>query len=207
MKNIYIHIGAHRTGSTSLQACLFDYQRLLLREGIKFDDMSYELGKDLLLCDKPVPAEEPLGLVTGVLYKKSFQKEIFDKALWSSEGFFGNPFWGYSNIKYIVDYLKYITEGINTTIIVFIRKRDDFIRSLYHVYKINGNADNLEDFTKHMNRFEFNWDELVGEYKSRFSDVQVFPYEGTDVLNTVFEVIGSKHRCNSNNYRLNVSNG
>lgn len=205
MKHLYIHIGTHRTGTTSLQACCFDFQRLFERENIKYDDLSYELGRDLLLYNKPIPAEEPLGLTTGILYKKSLRKETFDKVLWSSEGFFGNPFLGYSNIGYIADYLKYITEGIDTTIIVFIRERSDFIRSLFHLYKRSGNSLGYDDFVKNMNKFKFNWDRLVGKYEDRFDNVLVYRYEGTDVINTIFDIISFPMRCNSNNYKYNKS--
>lgn len=210
MKQMFLHIGAHRTGTTSVQQYLKDNVLPLKEGGIKYDRWGYFIGS--FLC-----AQSPIDKVRSSQF--SIEKAPWDKMVWSCEGFFGDFWDGYSRIGPIADDVKAILENMDTTVIAVVRKKDDFIKSLFSLYKKNSlmryhmtrtrevKERSYEEHYNLLNAFSFNWDELLDEYRKRFKKVLVYNYEGLDVINTILEAIGAPIRNDSNDkeYRLNKS--
>jgi len=208
MKQLFLHIGSHRTGTTSVQQYLKDNIPQLLENGIQYDTWGYETGLDL---------NELSAIKSKVRLGISIEKMVGDKVVWSSEGFFGDPWKGYSNIGTVAEETRRMFGSTDTTIIAIIRKKEDFIKSFFSLYKKNVGLyrernllhpdfkeKKYEEHCSFLNAFSFNWDELLGEYRKRFDKVRVFNYEGLDVINTILEVIDTPIR-NNKEYRLNRS--
>ena len=197
MKQMFLHIGTHRTGTTSVQKYFRDNLSLLRDNGVKYDEWGYYTSQVL-------NAHAPLNADRIRLHKCYPEVEEYDKIVWSSEGFFGHHWKGYSNIGLVAHDLGVLLKDIDTTVIAVIRNREEYLKSLFWLYKKMIGKDSWEEFYTRMSAFPLRWDELLDEYRKVFDKVLVFKYEGLDVINTMLDVIGTTVR-NTKEYRENES--
>jgi len=173
MKNrkIYIHIGTHKTGTTTIQNVLESnrdslkkdriiflgkYRKLFTEfsEGNKYNDEAYllkvrnELNKDLDL----------------------YENETNYNFIISNEKLSGDKNSGYLNSNELAKSLKTITERLNldVTIIVFIRRQDAFIESLYTQRIYNGETFTFDEYLSRLNQNWFRWDKLLDSFAYHF---------------------------------------
>lgn len=128
MKEIYIHIGTHKTGTTCIQKELSTYDKESISEGWKYiksprctKNFMTSTQYDITLVNK-FKAE----IDTAIKKEKSAQKFIL-----SSEALSGNPCNGYLNSDVVSLMLKEATKGYHVKIIIYLRSQDDFLESMY----------------------------------------------------------------------------
>jgi len=152
MKTIYLHIGTHKTGSTSLQFFLHRAASALGREGVLYPiagrsestpwghhQLSGEIGLD------------PDGLHGGAW--DTLKEEVNDwkgeAILLSSEDF---SLWTAQQI----DRLRHVFAGHRVEVIVYLRRPFDFIRSSYKQHLMSKGTDSMADFLSgHTDRFDY----------------------------------------------------
>lgn len=122
MTTIYLHIGTHKTGTTTIQKFLSKNRQNLLSKGVLYPsspashhDLLQNKGKD-----------KPWGLNFDVweYLLKEMKSEKPDKAVISSENFSRLYF---EDVNKLRDYIS----GFNPKIIVYLRRQDDYFTSLY----------------------------------------------------------------------------
>lgn len=169
MKNIklFIHIGTHKTGTTSIQSSLNESGKILKKENIYY----YPLSKNALQLMKIKELDyEIIDTCKKELFRfiKKRKNKNSIKIIWSFEGFSGDPSAGYENTKIIAESLKKITNEIETKVIVYLREQDDFIESLYTQMIHQGEFYDFKTFIESTPNHGFNWNNLLNNYSMYF---------------------------------------
>jgi hypothetical protein len=168
--SIYIHVGLHKTGSTTLQDSFFP----LLK------DVEYHKTEDYLPILRRIVKTDRIYLDINAI-RELFQCRLqVAKNVFSAELFTGSPLYGYINQKHILSCLKEIFD--NPKIVIVLREQSDWIRSLYkHMIKhgYNGSMNNIivkEDFVNQgifINPHSLKYDRLVKFLFDEFGEENV----------------------------------
>jgi hypothetical protein len=192
-KAIYLHIGAHKTGTTAIQSMLRAEFRRLRWFSFYYDRRFYRLGK-VLARRSPLPHRE----------REELRREVNDwlrarpepNIIASSEALFGDLFASYSNIQEVAEDIKAILEGHDVRIVACIRRQDEFIQSVYHQHIKRGGTLRFDAFLTAHDVHAYRWDELLAKYVRVFGRdaVSVVSYEdvfqtSTAVLERLFPVL------------------
>ena len=172
-KAIYLHIGAHKTGTTAIQSMLRAEFRRLRWFSFYYDRRFYRLGK-VLARRSPLPHREREELrreVNGWLRARPEPNIIA-----SSEALFGDLFASYSNIQDVAEDIKAILEGHDVRIVACIRRQDEFIQSVYHQHTKRGGTLRFDAFLRTHDVHAYRWNELLARY------VRVFGRDAISVL-------------------------
>lgn len=141
MKKIYIHIGTEKTGTTAIQDFLHDNSKLLAEKHKIFipiweGDVSQNTHKRISKAFVPDKSMTPQYKIISIesfesILNNFVKSQHFNKLIISSELF------SYSTAKEIME-LKSTLQNFDVTIIVFLRRQDEYIESIYdqHVKKI-----------------------------------------------------------------------
>lgn len=197
MKKLYIHLGTHKTGTTSIQKLCYKFSQELKEEDIhivkhkeithKNNFNNHEVSKNELVSSLNVLFKEKLKLP---------QNKIF--LCW--EGFSGNLFSGYENRSSVLEVLKESLPGeIELTLILFLRRQDDFVQSAYSQAIHQGIFEGCSKLLLNTNyNNSLNWFDYVNELREQFpkAKLEIFPYDkmllkSTSIHSLVGEVIGS----------------
>jgi hypothetical protein len=139
-----IHIGTHKTGTTSIQCALQNILQPAVKE---------------LWCARKV-----------------VRLPKFTNGVTCFEGYSGDHTIGYLNADVIAESLRLATSHLPTTIVVYLRRQDDFIQSMYSQMLKQGASYTFKEYIAQFDGRHFNWDYLVRCYKDRFENVIVRPY-------------------------------
>jgi len=166
MPRLFLHIGTHKTGSTVLQQTFRANSRLLAQRGIKWLP--------------PFPNVRTFTRQTAVdesfiqSYRQYLRQRV-DRAkqgthryLMSYEGFSGDPWTGYKNVGAIATMLNEVTAEFNPTIIVYLRRQDEFVESFYIQTIQGGRSWSFEEFLGQTDASWYCWESLVGSYARLF---------------------------------------
>ncbi len=125
MKALYLHIGTHKTGTTSIQHAA----------GSLAKKKSHEIGW------YRGPSRYDKAIMQATKYDKNLVRQFRSKlpsprsggnSAWiSSEALCGNPNNGYQNSAVIYEMLRDATTDFSITIIIYLRKQDSFVESMY----------------------------------------------------------------------------
>jgi len=87
----------------------------------------------------------------------------------SSESLVGNCFSGYANSDVIAKMLAEIAEGFSVKIILYLRRQDQFLESLYvHLVERGKIACPFQEYLDSLGPDAFNWKNLVDAYAAQF---------------------------------------
>jgi hypothetical protein len=198
MYTLFVHIGTHKTGSTAIQKALKDSAKRLARENIvwipflpfpdnvkyisDFDDAAVRSCREFLLREvEQSGADQNARLVM------------------SDEDFSGNPLTGYLNSSVTARMLRSITEGIDTRIIVYVRRQDSFLESLYTQRMYRGEDGSFSEFMTRIEGASYDWYRLVDQFAQQFGrdHTIVRPYdrkalpESNSLVHAFADLIGS----------------
>jgi len=154
MKKVYVHIGTHKTGSSYIQ------------ENLKLYPWYVSIGYDLgvaLYQNSPLQAHEIKKWQE--IMKDNLKHEV---NFISCEGFCGDPYRNYANIDVIAMNLSEILKDYQVKIIVFTRRQDQFIESLYNQILKEGENINFSDFLKTIDIYGFDWKKILNKYNEYF---------------------------------------
>lgn len=176
MKKLFIHIGTHKTGSTALQSTLRANIRLLRKYDYSYitDDKAQSHNV------REIASENTEELVNEKdRLCKIIQKQSSTNIVLSSERYFGNYKNSYSGINQIAYNLRFVTQPYETKIIVYFRRQDTFIESLYTQTIQDGQSWSFKEFADAIDFENFDWKQLIKPYVEHFGrdNIYIRPYE------------------------------
>lgn len=170
---LYIHIGTWKTGSSTIQYNLYKLRDQLKKEGF------YYLCKEnkMVINDGIVRGFTELEKDYISQSREKFKKILNDQNgsgsttfISSAEEFSGDPFQGFRNARAVAKNLYEITKdlGLDISVIVYLRRQDDFFESLYQQSIRLGESHSFQEFLNQYDASDFNWYELLQAYADVF---------------------------------------
>lgn len=207
MKNIqlFIHIGTHKTGTTAIQSSLKESYKILKKENIYY----FPVSKNAIQLMKIKELDDKL-IVTckKELFRfiKNRKNKNLIKIIWSFEGFSGDSSTGYENTNKIAESLKIITKDIDTKIIIYLRRQDEFVESLYTQMIHQGESYDFESFINKFSEKDFNWSNLLNSYSNYYGkDNLIVRKYDESYLSANGGIINDFTKILSKNIKLNKS--
>ena len=162
-----MHIGLHKTGTSSIQESLIQNKKKLKTDGILYLNDLINLNK-IINSDSfnQLLADQFLNEIEKVLKK---DKNNIRKVIISNESLSGNPFADYNNNNIIIKYLSALNKLFDTKIIIYLRRQDEFIESLYTQSIKSGNTHIFDKFIKSFNTQKFNWYNYLKQWLEYFT--------------------------------------
>ena len=117
---LFLHIGLHKTGSTTLQHVLRSNGPALWEENLLYIP-KIPVSKTIRLLERDDPEVVKEGRVYLNQYWQKYASEKGLSFLISNESLCGNPMSGYDNTLLVSRTLRQITADVETCIIVYIR--------------------------------------------------------------------------------------
>jgi hypothetical protein len=191
MKQLLIHIGTHKTGTTAIQNALRANRKLLAQNGCAYVDEAYELSRCL---KEPALAEAEFEAL-----KKKFKclvsEASHDRVIFSSEQFAGTILKNYTDSSFIAQRLKDIFPKHSVSLIVYFRRQDHFIESAYTQFVQMGQPWSFDRFRDFVDFSKFDWNVVVDNYRQYFQSVDIHMYDrtqltGGDVVVDFFSWLG-----------------
>jgi hypothetical protein len=199
MKRLILHAGTAKTGTTAIQSTLFNWREKLRQRGIFYPDPSY-LGSGQHAHHNLAHAygNRPNYRRRAETFLAKVRKEAneHETVMLSSEAVYrqlSNKNGGYWNRR--TDYLKSLAaalSGFEVEVLLFFRRRDYFVESLYHEHVLAGLPTGpFNTFVEtHLNLLDY--DRQVQAFKAEFQRVQIQSYEAANgnVVQTFFRLHG-----------------
>jgi len=177
---LYIHIGVHKTGSTMIQSNLLRCNSLLRRENIiylpirgLFKPLMFIDRKDVKLIDE---IKKKLRVIVSAYKKNENTKFIISTEQLSGDPGFITDSWtsGYINSRLIAESLKEITNGFDVKIIVYLRRQDLLVESLYTQKIKEGGSESFNNFISNFSVKSFDWEYFLSHYSEYFNKENIF---------------------------------
>ncbi len=167
LPRLYIHIGTHKTGSTAIQHALRENNFSLRKEGFLHLSLPREVYS---LVTKKGLDQEIIRRFRSELCRQSrkSQRRMGVRFLISWEGFSGDPSAGYKNTRIVAEHLRSATESFDAYIVVYLRRQDEFIESLYTQLIQQGGSCSFREFIDTHSQASFNWEDLLRCYSDLF---------------------------------------
>jgi hypothetical protein len=173
MRKLYIHIGVHKTGSTSLQNKLLENSYALLNSNAFYISTTGIFNK--------IPAlksydENIVDYAKQTLLGRIKQFKYIDTFITSSENLSGDTSTGYKNSDLMANMLFDVASslGIEVYIIAYIRRQDRFVESYYsHIVESGCVVPRFEKFVLGIDSEWFNWNRVIGSYENMFGKDRV----------------------------------
>ena len=162
MKRVVLHVGAHRTGSTLLQSLLAELNPQLMEVGVHFD---VESSRELAVLSHQ--ADPDISRLRGTLEERCLGLEA-STILLSNESLIGDSKNSYSDAPSIARNLREIFTSSEVSVVLYIRRQDLFLESLYHQNIQNGSSEDFETFCDGRDIHGLFWDEIVESYAEIF---------------------------------------
>ena len=199
---LYLHVGTHKTGTSTIQQSLRDSRAALREEGIAYLEPSFQ---DIKAGDVMRAKNFDQNLVKKLSneFKKAFPKSgDFSTYVLSNEAFSGMPYDGYLNSRIVAQTLRAALTYPRIKIIIYLRSQDQFLESLYTQSIHEGGTDSFSDFLKQFqNERSFDYQRIIEDFSDIFGAEQVcvrsYYRESRDGLLKGFsELIGSQKLMN-----------
>ncbi|MGB5714316.1 MAG: hypothetical protein WBM44_25820 [Waterburya sp.] len=196
---LFIHIGTHKTGTTSIERVLRQYRNELRKEGLVYLPLPPEVNQFQPLKELDVEIIKSYKKNLNRQIKENQRRENRDiRFLMSYEGFSGNPLTGYNNAGIIAEHLKQITDNMDVCIIVYLRRQDNFLESMYTQEVHEGESYSFESFLENSSAFSFDWERFLSCYCDHFGRENIvvrrydkaFLPESDSLLKDFFNILG-----------------
>lgn len=193
--NLLLHIGTHKTGTTAIQRALRNNRRKLIKLGLAAQPpIRHELRDVLIQSSRD---ESACGHVTERFLEVCASK--LNGIVISSEAFSGEPLSGYANASEMAERLRLCTRDFDVKIVVYLRRQDEFLESLYMQKIHEGHSFSFADFLKSIASVSFDWYALVESYAEVFGreNIIVRRYEKRfmpcreSILEDFFQIAGA----------------
>lgn len=152
---VYIHIGTHKTGSTAIQQAFSKGAEGLVRLGFR-DDIARDSW-----------TQSDAGNLAAHLRAQIVPSKPLNYLL-STERFCGEPLQGYADAGVIAPRVQDISRDFDPRIVVFLRRQDDFIESLYTQMIHQGGSQTFPEFLETIRPEIMNWHRLLEDYAAVF---------------------------------------
>jgi hypothetical protein len=164
-KRVWVHIGAHKTGSTTVQRLLKRSDIRLRESSVSYDRGGLKLGRRLM-WGSPLTETELREL--SEFWRRRIQSRRERVTLLSCEGFFGNLYLGYANGLHAARDLRRILDSHVVEIVAVVRRQDRWTESAYQLYVQRGGVETFVEFLHDCGPFPPDWDELLDPWVSLF---------------------------------------
>ncbi|MDR9365956.1 MAG: hypothetical protein RI575_11495 [Balneolaceae bacterium] len=169
-KQLFLHIGTQKTGTTTIQSILSKTKKKLESEGIAY------LGRFAIPARKLRVVTEQNTEVENQIQSalenelREFENSNCKTFVVSNEKFSGDKMIAYRNSGLIAASLKRIFEPYNfdVKIIVFVRRQDKFIESTYAQRIYSGASLTFYEFLDQFTESDFHWSDLLDSYAAAF---------------------------------------
>ena len=192
MKNLYLHIGTHKTGTTSIQQAI--------RKNVeKLKELDYLWVEESYLLFKRF---NPQGIESVVNFIEKLKSIPQNNLIFSSEGYTG----GFENdiniVKQKAEILNKILQGFNVKVIIYLRRQDQLIESLYIQSVQAGNSYIFNEYLNDIIDYKyFDWQNLINIFSDHFGSQNIFarPYDKTlfyknNIIYDFFSVLDLKDK-------------
>lgn len=195
MKDIYIHVGTHKTGSTTIQHALRATSSAKAEEGWIYSGTSATM-KEIMRAnqyDKKLVQRFNMEVESMMQRAKSSNRVIL-----SSEALCGSPDDGYSNSNPVFSMLRDATNQFNVKIVIFLRRQDSFVESMYTQKIHQGEALEFESFVERYNSPDaLDYRRMLDDLRACFGDQNLIvrSYHESSKIGLLVdfgEIIGSK---------------
>lgn len=197
-KTLFLHIGTHKTGSTSIQSVLTKEKEKLKEEGIYYLGGFRELSKPMKVRTE---YDEDHVRKFQKKVKESINQSKFSNPhtyIASNENWSGSTLNAYDNAALNAKILRDIFKNFdfNIRIIVYLRRQDSFIESVYAQKVKRGDTDlTFQDFLELVHKKQFHWISLLDSYAKFFGKeniiVQRFDKEVLQTKNSLVQSFGT----------------
>ena len=212
MTDLYIHIGTHKTGTTTIQHALRTVDNTSQQEGWKYLKTP-RIARELMRAEK-----YDRGLV------RNFHTELQDllrrgestefpspRFVMSSEALSGLATNGYQNSSIVASMLREATKQYEVKLIVYLRRQDDFVESMYTQIIHQGESFSFKEFlTGYEGVDALNYSRMLQDFRIYFGDHNLIVKSYHDasergLLRDFAEVINSVVLSNASGERKNPS--
>ena len=166
-KKVFLHIGTHKTGTTTIQRKLQDNKNELMKEGFAVIAIPNKL-KGLMTISDSKDIDTYTEQLQDIVEKET-NNDLDIIASW--EGFSGNYYKGYDNSHLIAKVVRncFPQDLYDVKVVVYLRAQDSFIESLYTQEIHAGGDSKFEGFCSKINVYhDFDWTKLVNNYSDEF---------------------------------------
>ena len=175
---LWIHIGTHKTGTTSIEAFLKTNRKALARQGIGLLTFPRDARRALREHAEghEAAATNLANTLEHLITKQSRacanQPNTY---ILSWEGFCGNASKGYSDAHLMANALNVASKycNLNPYIILYIRPQEEFISSYYSQTVKDGKTKSIQEFLHDLPSASFNWLRLTETFERQFGADQV----------------------------------
>lgn len=167
---LFLHIGTHKTGTTTIQQTLIANAGELKKENIiylgKYKPDIIEIAENHNLSDE----------VTSRL-KRDIRDDIQQyegqsnlSFIITNEKLAGDKRSGYKNSGDVAAQLKNVFQGLDldVKVVVYFRRHDDFLESLYSQRIYNGSPLTFDEFIQSFDETSFSWQQVADSYAEHF---------------------------------------
>ena len=175
---LWIHIGTHKTGTTSIEAFLKTNRTALADQGIGLLTFPRDARRALRehAEGQEAAATNLANTLEHLITKQSRacanQPNTY---ILSWEGFCGNASKGYSDAHLMANALNVASKycNLNPYIILYIRPQEEFISSYYSQTVKDGKTKSIQEFLHDLPSASFNWLRLTETFERQFGTDQV----------------------------------
>ena len=169
MSDIYIHIGTHRTGSTTIQHALRYTAGAYAEEGWVYSEGGNATAKDIMRAnqyDKTLVQRFNVEVESMMQRAKSANRFIL-----STEVLSGSPYNGYRNSNAVFSMVRDATNQYNVKIVIFLRRQDSFVESMYTQMIHQGKSLEFESFLEQYSSPDaLDYRRMLDDLRSCFGD-------------------------------------
>jgi hypothetical protein len=181
---IFLHIGTHKTASTSIQAWLKSSQtHLANHQIIALPSPPFSRSREIMEAESLAPdlVAECRTELTHLIARHSPSPD--HTLVLSSEGFSGSLRRGYSNAPICANILAQILADHSVTVVAYLRSQDSFIESLYTQHIHQGESTPFADYLATLPPQAFDWHAHLQSFAAAFgsASLRVRPYHNSQL--------------------------
>lgn len=219
MSNVILHVGLHKTGTTSIQQWLRDHEVLLAEHRIRFPrgwlqmDNHFELPLTLMRLDRMTNARRRSDEWRDPAWRDDVVRQVVDDLRrhpdWTTVLSSENLSW----FRYDDEFLALREVVGDAHVVIYLRNKDDFLASLTAHFNKNGMPGVSDDPTAYNYVEPDTWladyDARVADWARWFPRVTVIDYDivttgGRSVVASFVELLGVPVPPDVEDYRLNT---
>ncbi len=179
-KRLILHIGMHKTASTSIQHVLKTNAAAFQQNGILFIPVFQQIAQ-LFVDRSPLSQPEIQAIQEDI--SPLLTSNGFHTILGSAENFFGrmNQFTGLAKSDLVIEDLRRLLEPFPLKIkfVAFLRRQDTWLESVYQQVVKWAEVRSFDEFYKEKNPDDFRWERIISRYEETFGKgcVRCIPFE------------------------------